>query len=194
MAQRGGSIGLSRLPALAPILVACAVPLLPQAAFLLPVRRTRGGYLLVRKHESLRFGLSQAFTLGGPFVFSAPAVMMRALGSSLSGFITKQVLGVLSFIVASKFTSAFAKRYGAECMILFGAALSAMGSIAMLVFALFDGRAACGRVAVHPGESRPWTAWPARLTCTLSTLTGVAPRRRQKLLASRKVLALNSFH
>jgi len=117
--------------------IVCFFPVIPQTG-----RRARGGYgQLIRDPVFLRYALSQAFVLGGllVFVFGAPAVLVRALGGSLSDFIVMQVTGIASFIVAANFASRLAARFGAESMISFGTLLATAGAAAMLAFALAGG-------------------------------------------------------
>jgi hypothetical protein len=86
--------------------------------------------------------LSQACTLGGLliFVFGAPAVFVRAMGGSLSDFITLQVCGVTSFILATTSTARLVGRFGTERMIWIGTALALAASLAILAYALPGGR------------------------------------------------------
>jgi MFS transporter, DHA1 family, multidrug resistance protein len=111
---------------------------LPQAA-----RRPSGSYRrLLGDRVYLRYALSQALTLSGllVFVFGAPAVIVNGLGGTLSSFITLQVCGIATFIVAANSASRLADRFGAERMILFGTALCAAGALGILGYALAGGR------------------------------------------------------
>jgi predicted MFS family arabinose efflux permease len=102
----------------------------------------RGSYgALLRDGVFLRYTLSQAFTLGGLliFVFGAPAVFVRAMGGELSHFITLQVCGVTSFIVATTSTGRLVGRFGTERMIWFGTALALVASLAILAYGLAGG-------------------------------------------------------
>ena len=117
--------------------------LMPRSAFTAPAARSQGGYgLLLRNRAFLCFGLSQAFTLGGllVLVFGAPAVMVRAMGGTLSDFVLMQVLGVGSFVIAANLAGALSARFGAVRTILTGPIVSAAGCCALLVYAAADGR------------------------------------------------------
>lgn len=108
-----------------------------------PTGQKRGSYrALLRDGVFLRYTLSQAFTLGGLliFVFGAPAVFVRAMGGELSHFITLQVCGVTSFILATTSTGRLVGRFGTERMIWFGTALALIASLAILAYGLADGR------------------------------------------------------
>jgi MFS family permease len=123
------------------LLLAGPIAFLPGAAFP-PPAGNGGSYLRLLRHRGfLRFALSQACTLGGllVIVFGAPAVMVGAMGGQLTDFITMQVLGVASFILAANLTSRLCSRFGAPAIILFGSALSALGALALLAYALAGG-------------------------------------------------------
>lgn len=105
-------------------------------------RARTGSYLsLLRERRFLRFGLSQAFTLGAllVIVMGAPAVIVGSLQGSLSHFIAMQVMGVASFIVAANTSGRLAERFGAERLVMAGSLLSAGGACAILVYALAGG-------------------------------------------------------
>lgn len=124
------------------ILVAGLALALPGVAFSATASRPRGGYgRLLHNRAFLVFGLSQACTLGGllVLVLGAPAVMVRAWGGTLADFITMQVLGVSSFIVAANFAGALATRFGAVRMIAGGSTLSAAGCCVLLAYAALGG-------------------------------------------------------
>jgi predicted MFS family arabinose efflux permease len=111
---------------------------LPKAA-----RRPSGSYRrLLADPVYLRYCLSHALTLGGllVFVFGAPAVIVRAFGGALSGFIIMQVCGIATFIIAANAAGRLASRFGAERMIGLGTALCAAGAGAILAYALAGGR------------------------------------------------------
>ena len=106
-------------------------------------RRPRGSYVrLLGDPVYLRYCLSHALTLGGllVFVFGAPAVIVRALGGALSGFITMQVCGIATFIIAANVAGRLAARFGAERMIALGTAICAAGAAGILAYALAGGR------------------------------------------------------
>jgi len=101
-----------------------------------------GGYArLLRNPVFLRYGLSQALTLGAllTFVFGAPAVIVGTMGGTLTDFIVMQVTNIVFFILAANLAARLASRFGAERTILAGTALSAAGAIAILAYALAGG-------------------------------------------------------
>lgn len=111
---------------------------LPQAP-----RRPGGSYRrLIGDPTYLRYALNQSFALGGllVFVFGAPAVIVRALGGSLDGFIAMQIIGIATFIVAANLAGRIATRFGAEPTIAAGTWLCVFGASAILVYALSGGR------------------------------------------------------
>ncbi|MBT6586477.1 MAG: MFS transporter [Gammaproteobacteria bacterium] len=100
---------------------------------------SRSGYLaLLRSGYFLRYALSQAFTLGGLliFVFGAPTVITISMNGSLSDFVIMQVIGITLFIIASNTVHFLVERIGPERTIWFGSGLSAIGSVAILIYAL----------------------------------------------------------
>ncbi|MBT1155214.1 MFS transporter [Aminobacter anthyllidis] len=104
--------------------------------------RRSGGYAhLLRDAVFLRYAVSHAFTLGAllVIVFAAPTVFVAALGAGLKDFIVMQLTGIATFIVAANWTGRLTARYGAERMIWFGTALSALGGLSMLGYALAGG-------------------------------------------------------
>jgi len=105
-------------------------------------RRPRGGYAhLLCDPSFLRYALSHAFVLGGllTFVFGMPAVFVRALGGSLADFITMQVCGIASFMLAANLAGGLAGRFGAERVIAAGTGLAALGAAAMLIHGALGG-------------------------------------------------------
>lgn len=105
-------------------------------------RRPRGGYAhLLRDPAFLRYALSHAFVLGGllTFVFGMPAVFVRALGGSLADFITMQVCGIASFMLAANLAGGLAGRLGTERVIAAGTGLAALGAAAMLIYGAAGG-------------------------------------------------------
>lgn len=114
-----------------------ALPLIPQTS-----RRASGTYRrLLGDPVFLRYALSQAFVLGGllVFVFGAPAVLVRALGGTLTDFIIIQVSGITTFILAANVAGGLAARFSAERIIWIGTLVSAAGAAAMLAYALAGG-------------------------------------------------------
>ena len=90
----------------------------------------------------IRHGVSQALTLAGllVFVFGAPAVFTKAVGRPLTDFVAMQVIGIGLFIIAANSASRIARRIGLEQLILIGAAMTAIGTLAELMYALAGGR------------------------------------------------------
>ncbi len=125
-----------------------------------PSRKARGaehGYRrLLGDAQFLRFAGSQAFTLGGLliFVFGAPAAITEVLAGSLSDFVTMQVLGITSFIIAANLADRLVERFGSEQTILFGSTMSAAGLLLIVGYALIDG-------------SNPTMLWPLFLIVNL---------------------------
>ncbi|HYC03387.1 MAG TPA: MFS transporter [Azospirillaceae bacterium] len=118
-------------------LVIAAGGLLPQTA-----RRAAGSYArLLSDLVYLRYALSQAFTLGGllTFVFGMPAVFVRALGGDLGDFVTMQIAGIATFMLAANLTGRLSGRFGAERLIAGGTLLSLGGAAATLTYALAGG-------------------------------------------------------
>ncbi|WP_158814888.1 MFS transporter [Methylocapsa sp. S129] len=89
----------------------------------------------------LRYALSQAFSLGGllVFVFGAPAVIVGPMGGALSDFILLQITGIVFFILGANLTGRLVERFGHDPLILFGTALSALGALSILGYALLGG-------------------------------------------------------
>jgi len=107
-----------------------------------PAGRAHGYLTLFANIPFLRHGLSQACTLAGllVFVFGLPAVFTKAFGRPLTDFVTLQVIGIGLFIVAANSSSRIARRIGVERLIMIGAAMAALGTFAVLLYALAGGR------------------------------------------------------
>lgn len=113
------------------------LPLIPQTS-----RRAAGSYgRLITDAVYLRYALSQAFVLGGllVFVFGAPAVMVHSLGGDLTDFVVMQICGIATFILAANASGRLVARFGVETMIASGTCLAAVGSLAILAYALAGG-------------------------------------------------------
>lgn len=135
-----GSFWLTGLAALTVSLVtAIMARRLPR---LTPAQRSRGYPALLRDPVFLRYAVSHAFSLGGllVFVFGAPAVITDAMGSGLSGFVAMQATGVTVFVLGANLSGRLAERVGIEPAILRGTLLSALGLLAILLYALVGGR------------------------------------------------------
>ncbi|HWK15630.1 MAG TPA: MFS transporter [Rhizobiaceae bacterium] len=101
-----------------------------------------GGYAdLLRDATFLRYCLSQAFTLGAllVIVFGAPSVFVNALGGTMADFVTMQLIGIGTFVVAANLAGRLANRYGAERMVMFGTLVAAAGTLLLLAYALAGG-------------------------------------------------------
>jgi len=101
-----------------------------------------GGYAhLLRDATFLRYCLSQAFTLGAllVIVFGAPSVFVNALGGTMADFVTMQLVGIGTFVVAANLAGRLANRYGAERMVMFGTLVAAAGTLLLLAYALAGG-------------------------------------------------------
>ena len=107
-----------------------------------PAGRAHGYLSLFANIPFLRHGLSQAMTLAGllVFVFGLPAVFTKAFGRPLTDFVALQVIGIGLFIVAANLSSRIARRIGTERLIMIGAAMAALGTLAVLLYALTGGR------------------------------------------------------
>ena len=95
-------------------------------------------YIRVARNTTfLRYGLSHALILGGllTFVFSAPAVIIQAMGGTIDDFIIMQAVGVACFIVAANTTGFLVKRFGTENIITAGTIIACLGAMALLVYA-----------------------------------------------------------
>ena len=105
-------------------------------------RRSGLGYvLLIRNTRFQRYALSQGLALASllVFVFAMPTVFVVALGGEIRDFITMQVLGILSFIVAANSSSVLVRRVGAEATIFGGSLLALAGSTLMCLYGLSGG-------------------------------------------------------
>jgi DHA1 family bicyclomycin/chloramphenicol resistance-like MFS transporter len=71
-----------------------------------------------------------------------PTVFVAALDGTLRDFITMQLIGISSFIVAANLSSQLVARFGAEATILGGSLLALAGATAMLAYALAGGGSA----------------------------------------------------
>jgi MFS transporter, DHA1 family, multidrug resistance protein len=94
---------------------------------------------LIKNAIYLRYSLGHALVLGGllTFVFSAPAVIIKTMGGTISDFITMQMVGVSVFILAANISGNFVKRWGAENVINAGNIVSAVGALILLTYALW---------------------------------------------------------
>lgn len=140
LALGGWSLNFEVMAAAA-LLVAAALALtggVPQVG-----RRGQGSFAgLLRDATFLRYAVSQAAVLGGllVFVFGMPAVFVRVHGGSLADFITMQVCGIATFILAANLSSALVARIGAERVIALGTWLALAGALGQFAYALAGGR------------------------------------------------------
>lgn len=132
---------------LALMLALLMVPLAmkPQAAFQAMPRTSaqeeRGYWHLVTRRPFMRLALTQAMMLGGllAFVFAAPAVIVRSMGGEMADFITMQIVGVTSFIIASNVTSYLAPRFQKETIMTVGTSLGLTAAFCLCLYALIGG-------------------------------------------------------
>ena len=102
----------------------------------------KGSYLsLLRSPTFLRYALSQALVVGGMIVvvMSAPAMIVRAMGGTMTHFITMQIAGVTCFILASNTTGFLVTRFGAERMLWFGSFLAIASALAIAALGFIEG-------------------------------------------------------
>jgi len=114
-------------------------PALPTAAAESKDKFPKSSYLaLLRSGTFMRYALSQAFTLGGLliFVFGAPTVITIGMNGTLRDFVVMQVIGITLFIIAANTAHFLVERFGPEQTIWFGSGLAAVGSMAILIYAL----------------------------------------------------------
>ena len=93
--------------------------------------------LLVNR-EFMRQALSHACTLGGLliFVFGAPTVITTTMGGDLSTFVIMQLIGISLFVVSANLSDRLVSRFGSAALILTGSSLTAIGSLAIALFAV----------------------------------------------------------
>ena len=124
------------------LIVALLVRALGSSLPVPPPTRGQGSYIRLLKNATyMRYALSQACTLGGLliFVFGAPAMITKALGSDLNAFIIMQVTGIAFFILASNIAGRLAEMFGPERMILLGSVISALGLIGLAAYGMTGG-------------------------------------------------------
>ena len=120
-------------------LVAVAGRILPPVA----ARRSGHSYIVLLTNPVFhRYALSQGLALGSllVYVFGMPVVITATLDGTLGDFITMQVCGISTFIVAANLASRVVARYGAERVILGGSLLSLAGLGALFAYGLAGGR------------------------------------------------------
>lgn len=121
------------------LLVAVAGRVLPAVA------ERRGGHsyvVLLCNPRFHRYALSQGFGLGSllVYVFGMPVVITATLGGTLGDFITMQLCGITTFIVAANLASRVVAHCGAERVIWGGSVLSLAGLGGLFAYALAGGR------------------------------------------------------
>ena len=94
---------------------------------------------LLKNAKYLRYSLGHASVLGGllTFVFSAPAVIVETMGGTIDDFIIMQIVGVTTFIVASNTAGHLVARFGVERVIMTGAIVSVVGTLALVAYAFW---------------------------------------------------------
>ncbi|KGE03681.1 MFS transporter [Pseudohaliea rubra] len=120
-------------------LVALAGHILPAVA----ARRSGHSYVVLLTNPVFhRYALSQGFALGSllVYVFGMPVVLTGSLGGTLADFITMQLFGITTFIIAANVASRLVGRFGAEPVILGGSLLSLAGLLALLAYGVAGGR------------------------------------------------------
>jgi DHA1 family bicyclomycin/chloramphenicol resistance-like MFS transporter len=107
-----------------------------------------GYWLLLRNKVFQRYALSQGLSLGAllAFVFAMPTVYVITLDGSIRDFIVMQLLGISTFIIGANASSHLVERFGVESTVFWGSAVAVLGSVGMLLYALFGGR-------------EPWMIW-----------------------------------
>jgi len=99
-----------------------------------------GSYrVLVKNTTYLRYALGHALVLGGllTYVFTAPVIIVKTMGGSISDFIYMQMVGVSVFVLFANLSGSLVKRYGAEPVINIGNILSSLGALLLMSYALF---------------------------------------------------------
>ncbi|MEM9057936.1 MAG: MFS transporter, partial [Pseudomonadota bacterium] len=99
-------------------------------------RRVDAGYAtLLADARFLRYGLSQACTLGAllVIVFAAPSVITVSLGGTLSDFIVMQVLGITLFVTAANLAGVFSRWWGVDRTLVVGSGVSALGCAGLVL-------------------------------------------------------------
>lgn len=119
-------------------LVAVAGRILPAVA----ARRTGHSYIVLLTNPVFhRYALSQGLALGSllVYVFGMPVVITSTLDGNLGDFITMQVCGITTFIIAANLASRAVGRFGAERVILTGSLLSLAGLAGLFAYGLAGG-------------------------------------------------------
>ena len=98
--------------------------------------------MLLRNPVFQRQALSQGLSLASllVFVFAMPTVYVVALDGSLRDFITMQVIGISTYIIAANLSGRLSDRYGAEPLIAAGSVLALFGALLLLGYGLLGGR------------------------------------------------------
>jgi MFS family permease len=128
------------------LLALCLAALVFLARRALPAQRgnasRRGYWLLLRNVDFQRQALSQGLALASllTLVFAMPGVFVVALGGSLRDFITMQLIGIASFIVAANLSSHLVARIGSEPAISAGSLLALAGGLGLLAYGVAGGR------------------------------------------------------
>lgn len=129
-------------------LAACLSTLVLAARGVLPPLRGRasrlGYWMLLRNPVFQRQALSQGLSLASllVFVFAMPTVYVVALDGTLRDFITMQVIGISTYIIAANLSGRMSDRYGAEPLIVAGSVLALFGALLLLGYGLLGGRSA----------------------------------------------------
>lgn len=100
----------------------------------------KGSYLKLLKNKTyMRYAQGHALTVGGllTFVFSAPAIIVETMNGTIDDFITMQMVGVSTFIIAANVASSLARRFGTETMIMIGTIVCVLSTFILLGYALW---------------------------------------------------------
>ncbi len=100
----------------------------------------KGSYLRLLKNKTyMRYAQGHALTVGGllTFVFSAPAIIVETMNGTIDDFITMQMVGVSTFIIAANMASSLARRFGTETMIMIGTIVCVLSTFILLGYALW---------------------------------------------------------
>lgn len=106
-------------------------------------KESAGSYAkLLRDPVYHRYALSYAFALGGllVFVFGAPSLLVSVWKGTIADFITVQVAGVSTFILAANLGHRLVKRIGEERTINLGTLLMTLSAFSLFLYGLLEGR------------------------------------------------------
>ncbi|MBX9813681.1 MAG: hypothetical protein A4S12_03880 [Proteobacteria bacterium SG_bin5] len=107
-----------------------------------PPRRAGSYAALLRRPSFLLQALAHAATVAAllVFVFGAPVVFTRVLGTTIAAFIAMQLAGVGLFILASLAAGRLVRWLGTRRLIALATLLGLIGALGLLAYALAGGR------------------------------------------------------